>query len=681
MDFEPMTAEGKRSRGARDPAEWCGPVNSPSPSRPRARFWWLCAAIFAVALAMRVAHVLAMRDTSFVQHPSIDPGAYDARSREILAGKWFPDDVFFQDPLYPYLLAGMYTITGGAKLGPYFVHAVISAISCVLFYIVGKRYISERAGIFAGVIAALYAPFLFLDGQLEKNTLTILTLMSTLALLARPASMSAGRIFAAGFMLGCGALVRGNFLLVIPAISLILLFEPDLGAIARRVKFAILFGIAALVPFSPFTYHNWRVSGDFILTTAQAGTAFYLGNNPENVSGGIHAISFNRQVPEFEADDWKREAERRCGRALSRREVSSYWFGAATSHITKDPGFKWWLSLILKKAELIVNDYEVPDNTAMRYVERLSPALGLNRVRFGTVAPFGLVGVLLLLIGWHTRKPIFVAFGIYGATMLLFPVSDRFRAPVAALMILGAGATFDALITNITKRNFIKILMFAGGISGAAILVNHDPWLQPENTNIRPQNALLKAYHDDAGAWINAKQWDRAEAVLNEAMKDEWLAKKARLNLDLAMVRWHGHQDAQGASDLARKSISNMLKEGIQVPDGYLLYSQILQAQGKPDVAAYWLGRMDAANAAQWNEIPQMAKNALAKGDDARATGLLDEFVFVDQRGAQALNTDVYEMLARLQLANGQRDRARETISKLIKRGGAAPADLEELLK
>ena len=129
-------------------------------------------------------------------------------------------------------------------------------------------------------------------------------------------------------------------------------------------------------------------------------------------------------------------------------------------------------------------------------------------------------------------------------------------------MILGFGAGADALVAWARSQQWGSVAAAGAAVAAAALLVNHDPWLQPANTNLRPQNALLKGAHDEAEAWIQAREWDRAEEVLRAAMADPWLAKKARLNLDLACVRWYGRRDLEGARELTAKSVKALLEEG-----------------------------------------------------------------------------------------------------------------------
>jgi 4-amino-4-deoxy-L-arabinose transferase-like glycosyltransferase len=658
-------------------------------------------AVIVVALILRLGYAADVAQTGLGRHPTIDPAAYLARAREILGGTVFPNDVFFQDPLYPYLLAGMLWITGGAVTGLYFVQAIVSTGNVVLVMAVGRRYLGVTAALAAGFAMAFYAPALYLDMLLEKNVFTIFFLLASLAALprvldwgragtppgetqdsaARWTRADLWRAAASGFLLGCGALLRGNLLLVIPAMALLLLWRGarNVGWL-HGVALAVLFGLASLVPIAPFTIHNYRKSGDFILTTAQAGTAFYLGNNPENVSGGIHNVSFNRQIPEFEADDWKREAERRAGHALSRKEVSQFWGAEARRHIFGDPGFGWWLGIVARKAELVLNRYEVPDNATIEWAKKHSAQVRVNFSWFATVAPLGLLGFVFLVLRPGRPAALFVVFGVYAASLLLFPISDRFRMPFALFMILCAGAAVDGILALAGARDWKKLALAGAGLALAAILVNHDPWLQPPNTNIRRENALLKAAHDEADAWIRAQEWARARAVLDSAMLDPWLASKARLNLDLAMVKLHTG-DAAGARELTSKSVKAFLDEGESYPAGYQLYADISEAQQKPDVAAYWRGRVEVSMAENINDLAAQAARYAERGETARASGIADELVFRDKyHPASVVPVDAYVLLARLLLQRNDRNRAAETVAALRARGGAVPEDLRALL-
>ncbi|MBL8694980.1 MAG: glycosyltransferase family 39 protein [Planctomycetes bacterium] len=658
------------------------PMGSPQAPKAECGPRWIPWAIFAMGFVLRAGHVWALRDTALVRFPTIDPAAYLARAQEILGGQLLPRDVFFQDPLYPYLLALAQLVTGGAKLGPYFVHALVGAWVGVAAYVIGRRYWGWRAGAVAGAIAAGYAPFLYLDGLLEKSAFTLAAFSSALACFPAPGAVSWRRLLASGFLIGVGALLRGNFLLLAPVLAGLAATQAHGIRLLHRAGIFIAFGAAAFAPIAPFTFHNYRVSGELILTTAQAGTAFYLGNNPQNTSGGIHHVPFNRQVPEHEADDWKREAERRSGRPLSRREVSQFWGSAAWEHIGRNPGLGWWLPLLARKAELVLHTTEVPDNATIYYAEKHSAVVRWNPLRFGVVAALGLVGAASWLLRPRRHALLWIAFGVYGTSMLLFPVSDRFRAPLALGVILGCGAAVDLLWRALRERRMTRMVLVILGSGAATWIANHSLLLQPQDTNVTARNAQLKTAHDEATAWLNAKEFEKAEAVLREAMADEWLSKKARLNLDLATALWFGNRDRAEAKRLATRSVKAFVDSGESVPDGYRLCGEIFESEGAAEQAHYWRARAEAVDSPSWLDLQQRAEAAAAAGDMPRSSGLLDELVLMDRsRPVGPVPQQAYEMLARQQLERGDRRRASETVALLRSRGGTVPSDLEALLR
>src|SRR5215469_15892919 len=78
-------------------------------SRDRSREPVLVAvAIFAVALVVRALHVWQIRRAPFFGLKLGDAAAYDAWARQIVAGDWVGHEVFYQAPLYPYVLAVVY---------------------------------------------------------------------------------------------------------------------------------------------------------------------------------------------------------------------------------------------------------------------------------------------------------------------------------------------------------------------------------------------------------------------------------------------------------------------------------------------------------------------------------------------------------------------------------------------
>ena len=64
------------------------------------------AALFVVAMAVRLLHLWAIRDTAFFDVLMGDARSYDLWAQRLAAGDWIGADVFYQAPLYPYFLGG-----------------------------------------------------------------------------------------------------------------------------------------------------------------------------------------------------------------------------------------------------------------------------------------------------------------------------------------------------------------------------------------------------------------------------------------------------------------------------------------------------------------------------------------------------------------------------------------------
>src|SRR5204863_8934555 len=94
------------------------------------RFAWTLT-IFATALAVRLVHVWQMRASPFFSVLLGDSHGYDDWAQRIAAGEWIGRDVFYQAPLYPYMLGVIYVVAGRHLPLVRIVQAAIGSGSCV----------------------------------------------------------------------------------------------------------------------------------------------------------------------------------------------------------------------------------------------------------------------------------------------------------------------------------------------------------------------------------------------------------------------------------------------------------------------------------------------------------------------------------------------------------------------
>ena len=115
--------------------------------------------IFTVALSARLIHLWQLRSTPFFDTLLGDANGYDQWAQRLAAGDWVGTEVFYQAPLYPYFLGGVYAIIGRDLLIVRIIQAVIGSASCVLL---------GMAAVFLVVFASFYYYSLHLT-LLEKS--------------------------------------------------------------------------------------------------------------------------------------------------------------------------------------------------------------------------------------------------------------------------------------------------------------------------------------------------------------------------------------------------------------------------------------------------------------------------------------------------------------------------------
>lgn len=399
--------------------------------------------LFTLALGVRLLHFAAMRGSLLYDVLLADAGQYDRWAQRIAAGEWLGSDVFYQTPLYPYLLGALYGLAGHEPWAVRGLQAVFGALSSVFLARAGAGFFSERAGWLTGLVLALYPPAIFFDGILQKASLDLL-LMSALLWLAaatqrRPTRV---RLGACGAVLGALVLNRENAAALAP---LLLVWAASLGwdrGRARAAAHAAVFALGVAAVLVPVGLRNLYVGGAFLVTTSQMGSNFYIGNH-RGADGGYTPMRAGRGDAKFERDDARLLAEDALKRPLGPGEVSRYWLSRAWEDIRSAPAE--WGRLIAWKWFLTWNRAELVDAEAIHTHALESPLLGaLDRVlHFGVVLPLAAAGA------WWTRRrarSLWLLYGMaltFAASVTVFYVFARYRYPLVPIAALFAGAGLE----------------------------------------------------------------------------------------------------------------------------------------------------------------------------------------------------------------------------------------------
>src|SRR5204863_35710 len=199
-------------------------------------------------------------------------------AQQIAGGQWIGTGVFYQTPLYPYLLAVVFKLAGHSLDAVRVLQAGLGAAACALLGHAGRRFFDDRAGIIAALLLAFYPPAIFFDGLIQKSSLDIFLVTLVLALAAEfDTRRQWPWVAALGVAMGALVLNRENAAVWVPVISVWLL---SLGSRARGVAWAALFVAAVFAGLLPVGIRNYRVGGEFVPSTSPLGPNFYIGNKP-----------------------------------------------------------------------------------------------------------------------------------------------------------------------------------------------------------------------------------------------------------------------------------------------------------------------------------------------------------------------------------------------------------------
>lgn len=418
---------------------------------------YLLILILISAALLRFVYLSGIWNTPVLDVPIIDSEYYHAWAESLATGRSSERDVFFMSPLYPYFLSILYRLFGPNPHVAVFFQALMDILIVYLIYLLGRRLFNSNVGLLAAFFAAFYRPFVYYEGVLLSATLILLLNAGALLLLFSSSKKNWISILA-GILLGLSALARPNVLLFALLLILILSFLPLQGGV-KRCAFLIL-GIALIL--APIAYRNYRIGGEWVLTTAGTGMNFYAGNNP-NAEGIYWEAPFIRSAePQYENLDYRLEASRRTGKEMGVAAASQYWLGRGVVYIFHHP--LDYLILLLRKFFLFFHNTEIPNNLSIYAVERFSPLLRLIPCSFGLLAPFGITFWIMSL-----KRGEYVLAHLFGlayllATLLFFAASE-YRLPVLLILLPFAAAGFVELWQHLKSGKWnsaIKYLVLSG---------------------------------------------------------------------------------------------------------------------------------------------------------------------------------------------------------------------------
>jgi 4-amino-4-deoxy-L-arabinose transferase-like glycosyltransferase len=570
---------------------------------------WLLLAVLALGLGLRVANLADISDSPFFTRPVIDGQAYDNWATAIVKGK-APTQPFYQDPLYPYFLALVYSIFGHSYWAVYLFQLALALVFLLLVYDTARRLFEWRAGVIAAALAALYKPFIFYESQIEKTALAVFLTALFLWLFVRASSrkpQAASRQpgigyllwpLASGVALGLAALTRANTLLFAPLLPLALALKPQATSRKFRIQAAAASLLGVLLVVAPVSIRNSILAREFVLTTTQAGQNLYIGNSPYNNTGQYQAPPWVRPTPEFEQPDFAEYANKAAGKKLSSSGVSRFYTHAALRWATSHG--RDFAKLLWRKAVLYFNNLEVPDNQDMYFFSRYSWVLRLPLLSFGLVFALGLAGMILLARGLGRLS--FVIFYLGSAvSVIAFFVFSRYRTPALPALLPFAGAMLPWLVDSYRARSAHRAPRRSSSAAGRSSIIAHRsslPRLAGGLTLILATYTLtLYPIHRGTGKSEAAQCLSNLATVIYH----EGDTTRAVATYEEALANQPGHSDAsrnlaiimlhQGNTDRAFQLLSDAVRTEPSNPSNHLFLGRVYERRGQIETAYLEFGK------------------------------------------------------------------------------------------
>jgi 4-amino-4-deoxy-L-arabinose transferase-like glycosyltransferase len=124
--------------------------------------------IVILALIMRMLYLFQAREHLFFNYFA-DSLFYHGWALGIVEGQPGPT-IFFQGPLYPYLLAVFYWFFGPRPEVVLWFQVLMGSASCGLIYLLGRLAFGRSVGLLAALMGALYGVEIFHEGALLMTT-------------------------------------------------------------------------------------------------------------------------------------------------------------------------------------------------------------------------------------------------------------------------------------------------------------------------------------------------------------------------------------------------------------------------------------------------------------------------------------------------------------------------------
>jgi 4-amino-4-deoxy-L-arabinose transferase-like glycosyltransferase len=182
-----------------------------------------------------------------------------------------------RSPGFPFALAAVYRVAGPNPTAAKYVQAVISGLTVVLVFLLGRTLFGGRTGLVAAGITAIHPLLIATTAWLCAETLYLAVLGLFLLVQVQLVDRADGwRALAVGALGGAATLLRPSHLalmLLVPLWALLVY-----GKLGRAARVTALIGIGWAVLVLPWSARNYVAQGQFTLVSCNVGYNLWWGS-------------------------------------------------------------------------------------------------------------------------------------------------------------------------------------------------------------------------------------------------------------------------------------------------------------------------------------------------------------------------------------------------------------------
>jgi len=452
--------------------------------------------LLVAGAGLRLMFYLEFSDTDLSRVPLLDAETYHKWAVKLAAGDPGWHETYWMGPLYPHWLALVFLLFGVSMHAAEALQLVLTLLNLWLVHRVALRLMETSgreaaAPVVALVAAALYAFYgapVFYAGFLLMTVLTVtMFLLVAWQAIRAAANPTPWQWLLLGVVTGLAGLARGNIMLLLLTLPLLLWWRPD--TTGRRLRPVLLFVVGLLGMVLPVTVRNVIVAQDLVLLTSNAGVNLLIGQQASG--GGIFKPVIG--TPQTEHDpSMEVSLEWELGRDVKGSEVSRILTRRAWETFRDD--FAAMPAHYARKIWRFWSGYELPQIAAYDYWQSRFTSLRLMPLPYLVLSVLGLAGFVFLPS--RGRWVLGLLVGTYFLSLLPFFPTSRYRQPIAPLLAISGATWLVAMVgprlgwpTALPRQSMLRHL---GLVAALALL------LWPSWTALSPTEVLWQVRMHEA---------------------------------------------------------------------------------------------------------------------------------------------------------------------------------------